>query len=314
MTGVNLQGVLCPLPTRSLKDHPLRTGFYDQAHLEELVASIRTNGLWEPLLVRVSGNGGDDYEILSGHYRVRAERRLRRAAVPCQVMACDERTAKLVFCSARILTRGVSAIEEALLLRELVQADGMTMTAAGALFGRSKWWVSRRLKLLNALDPAVQAEVGRGALPPRLAQELSRLPRGTLDQPRVLSLIQQYHLSKEELVYLVDQWLKADDRERDRLLTSFESPCPGRGHKRSHPSSARELELYAVQKLKGCTGILDDLTDMAHQAEVPAADWWPHLAYRNLIGAFRKLDGLLLPGGDPPIAAVTRGATGKKGI
>lgn len=75
--------MLCPLPTRILKDHPLRTGFYDQA----LAASIRESGLWEPLLVRSLGNGGDGYEILSGHYRVRAVRRRRPVRSWCATSA-----------------------------------------------------------------------------------------------------------------------------------------------------------------------------------------------------------------------------------
>jgi len=61
-------GVLCPLLTRSLYDHPLRGGFYDQAHLEGLVESIKTNGLLEPVLVRTREGMEREYEIMSGHY------------------------------------------------------------------------------------------------------------------------------------------------------------------------------------------------------------------------------------------------------
>jgi ParB family chromosome partitioning protein len=288
-------------------------GFYDQAHLEELAASIGANGLFEPVLVRSLGDNGE-YEILSGHCRVRAVRRLKQQTILCQVLSCDDHTAKLIFCSARMLTRSLSAIEEALILRELVQHDAMSMTAAGQFFGRGKWWVSRRLKLLFALEPAVQAEVGRGTLPPRLAQELARLPRGNTDQLGMLVLVQQYHLSKDELAYLVDRWLKADEAERDRLLASFVSPRPGRIRQRGRAASGGEMQLYAVQKLKTCARILDDLTGMVRQAEIPATDWWPDLAYRNLLGVFRKLAGLLGPGGEQPIAAVTSRTAGKEGF
>ncbi len=313
MTGVNLQGVLCPLPTRSLKDHPLRMGFYDQAHLEELVASIKVNGLFEPVLVRPLGETGE-YEILSGHCRVRAVRRLKQTTILCQVLSCDDHTAKLIFCSARMLTRSLSAIEEAFILRELVQSDAMTMAAAGQLFGRSKWWVGRRLKLLAALEPAVQAEVGRGTLPPRLAQEMTRLPQGTSDQSRMLCLVQKYNLSKEELTYLVDRWLKADEAERNRLCASFAGPNSGRGRQRSRVTSGGEMQLYAVHQLRNCARILDDLVDMVRQAELPAADWWPDLAHRNLLGALEKLAVLLRPGGDLPIAAVASRTAGKEGF
>ena len=51
------------------------------------------------------------------------------------------------------------------------------MSEIGNLWGRSKSWVSRRIKLIKALDPQIKQELGQGDLRPRLAQELTRLPR-----------------------------------------------------------------------------------------------------------------------------------------
>ena len=313
----NYQGVLCPLPARSLSDHPLRTGFYDQAYLAGLTASVKANDLWEPVLVRPLDDTAR-YEILSGHYRVRAIQRLRRATVPCQVMTCDEHTARLVFCSARIMTHSLNAIEEALLLRELVNGDGMTMAGAGELFGRSKWWVSRRLKLLAALEPTVQTGISRGMLPPRLAQELARVPRGTREQLQVLSIVQKHHLNKEELTALVDRWLRADETEKSRLSASFEKLCPGKGRRKSRPTSGGRLELQAAQQLRQCAGLMRQLTDMVTEAPLPVADWWPAPAYRNLTGAMGKLAAALGPvadirgRGDPSIAPIAKRAAGKE--
>ncbi|MDA8333667.1 MAG: ParB/RepB/Spo0J family partition protein [Peptococcaceae bacterium] len=157
------QGVLCPLPARSLYDHPLRGGFYDQAHLEGLVESIRANGLWEPLLVRPRGGTEREFEVISGHYRLRAVRRLRQPMVMSRIVICDDHTAKMIFCMSRLLTKGLTAIEEALILREVVESESLSMSAAGSLFGQGKSWVSRRLKLLAALEPGLQGEVNRGS-------------------------------------------------------------------------------------------------------------------------------------------------------
>jgi len=302
-------GLIRHLPVHLLKDYPLRTGFYDQAHLEGLVLSIKESGQWEPVLVRALSDSGE-YQILSGHCRVRAIRRLKRSTVLCQVLACDDRAAKLIFCSSRMLTRSLSAIEEAFILKELVAGDSMTMAAAGQLFGRSKWWVSRRLKLLDDLEPAVQAEVGRGKLQPRLAQELCRVPRGTPDQLRLLSLIREYHLSKEELAHLVDHWLKADEAEKDKLCASFESAWAGGGggRKRRRAASDGELELYAAHQLQISTKVLNELMSVISGAAVPVVDWWPTLAYKNFLAALRKLGDVLGPdvvgGGDLPIAQI----------
>lgn len=62
------------LPCNKLLDHPLHIDFYLQSHLEGLVSSIREAGLLEPIVVTPKG---EEYRILSGHYRIRAVRRLR---------------------------------------------------------------------------------------------------------------------------------------------------------------------------------------------------------------------------------------------
>lgn len=185
----------------------------------------------------------------------------------------------------------------------------MAMAGAGELFGRSKWWVSRRLKLLAALEPAVQTEISRGMLPPRLAQELARVPRGTREQLQVFSIVQKYHLNKEELTALVDRWLRADETEKSRLGASFEKSCPGKGRRKNRPTSGGRLELQATQQLRQCTGLVHQLTDLVTEAPLPATDWWPAPAYRNLTGAFAKLATALGPvadirgGGDLSIPA-----------
>ncbi len=79
------------LPCGKLLDHPLHFDFYLQSHLEGLVNSIREAGLIEPIVVSPEG---EDYTILSGHYRVRAVRRLKWKKVLCRVVRCDDRLAQ----------------------------------------------------------------------------------------------------------------------------------------------------------------------------------------------------------------------------
>jgi len=62
------------LPCYCLTDYPLRLNFYDQVHLAELVASIKTTGLLEILQVQPVDGG---YQVLSGHNRLRAVRQLK---------------------------------------------------------------------------------------------------------------------------------------------------------------------------------------------------------------------------------------------
>lgn len=209
--------ILC-LPCSALTDHPLRMPFYAQSHMEGLQHSISESGLLEPLLVCPLENG--NYRVLSGHYRLRVVRRLRWKSVLCRVIQCDQKTAAMVYCTANLLTRGLSAIEEAHIISKMVKEEAFTTAQIGKLWGRSKSWVSRRMSLLEHLSPRLKKDLQTGHLSPRTAQELLRLPQGN-DQQRVLAIIQKAHLNKDEAAQLVGEWLHADETCRQQLENSF---------------------------------------------------------------------------------------------
>lgn len=268
------------LPCNCLVDYPLRLNFYDQAHLAELVASIKATGLFEPLLVRPVAGG---YQVLSGHYRLRAIRQLKWSEAPCRVYPCNEHTAKLLFCTANLTTRTLSALEEAWLLKDLVENEGFSFTRAGALFGRSKSWVCRRLKLLSALDPRVIDAVALGRLKPRLAHELTRLPRGN-DQLAALAVIKEQHLSKEEVARLVAGW----------------------------PLFQEQPALAVARRLWHCTRLMEEVLDILRRQKRPF-NWWPAEPYRFFLGALDRLSTLLTEGGEEP-APDYPGAVKQKGL
>ncbi|MCL6449509.1 MAG: ParB/RepB/Spo0J family partition protein [Armatimonadetes bacterium] len=268
------------LPCHCLTDHPLRLNFYDQAHLAELVASIKATGLLEPLLVRPVDRG---YQVLSGHYRLRAVRQLKWSEVPCRVYPCDERTAKLLYCTANLTTRTLSALEEAWLLKDLVENESFSFARAGDLFGRSKSWVCRRLKLLSDLDPRVKEEVALGRLKPRLAQELTRLPQGN-EQLAALAVIKEQHLSKEEVARLVAGW----------------------------PLFHEQPALAVARRLWHCTRLLEEVLNILRRQKRPF-NWWPAEPYRFFLGSLNRLSTLLTEGGEG-LAPDFPGAVKQKGL
>jgi ParB family chromosome partitioning protein len=276
--------VLC-LPCHLLVDHSFSTGFYDQAHLAGLTASIKETGLLEPILVRPCEGGR--YQILSGHYRLRAVRRLRWAEVTCRVQQCDDCTALVIYCTSNLLTRGLCAVEEACLLEGLIREGGFTMEQAGALWGRSKSWVSRRLKLLTALDPQIMGELGLGRLKPRLAQELARLPRGN-DQSRVLATIKKHCLNKDEAAALISRWLAATEEERTRIETAELAASAAVTPK----EDCGQARTYVTDCLKRCILVIEDITGFLQGQNTPF-DWWPKKQYRIFLNTVDALDGIV---------------------
>jgi len=260
------------LPCSKLHDHPLHFDFYLQSHLEGLVSSIREAGLIEPLVVSPKG---EDYTILSGHYRIRAVRRLKWKKVLCRVITCDDRLAAIIYCTSNVLTRGFSAMEEAHMISGLVLEKHFTLTEIGKFWGRSKSWVSRRLSLVTRLDPKLKKEMEKGFLSPRLAQELARLPRGN-DQARVLKRIQSEHLDKDAAAALVSWWLTASEAKRQDLLSK---------------SGPDILAKTVTKQLTDCRILLTRLISTVKGQEV--APWWPLSAYHSLTKTFMELGDVL---------------------
>ncbi len=79
---------------RPFKDHPFKVA--DDKKMEELVESIRANGILSPVLVRPIGN--DIYEMISGHRRMHAAVLLGIDRIPAIIreMSDDEATVKMV--------------------------------------------------------------------------------------------------------------------------------------------------------------------------------------------------------------------------
>ena len=141
--------------------------YYNQTHLGALTASIKANGLLEPILVQPLEDG--NYQILNGHYRVRAVRRLRHKTILSHIYPCDRRRALVIFCTFNLVTKSLSALEEAVMMKGLIKEAGFSLAEVGELWGHSKSWVCRRLQLLTGLDPKVRQEMDEGNLRPRLA-------------------------------------------------------------------------------------------------------------------------------------------------
>lgn len=79
---------------RPFKDHPFKV--LDDDKMQDLVESIRENGILSPTLIRPVGN--DLYEMVSGHRRMHAARLLGMETIPAIIreMSDDEATVMMV--------------------------------------------------------------------------------------------------------------------------------------------------------------------------------------------------------------------------
>src|SRR5215475_280315 len=146
----------------------------DASALEAMRRSLARHGQLSALCLFAEGGR---LEIVDGFKRVRAARALGLSTLRASVAEVDAVGAKIQLAVLHD-RRGLTELEEAWLIRSLYREHNLSQPTIAARLGRHKSWVFRRLMLVEALDPAVQADVRLGLLAPRAAVAVSQLPRG----------------------------------------------------------------------------------------------------------------------------------------
>jgi ParB family transcriptional regulator, chromosome partitioning protein len=191
---------------RSLPVAALQPGKYqprtqmDKASLDELAASIRAQGLMQPILVRPVGQ--DRYEIIAGERRWRAAQLAGLADVPTLIRDIPDENALAMALIENIQRENLNPLEEALGLQRLVDEFSLTHQQAADAVGRSRPAASNLLRLLQ-LAPPVQDLLMQGAIDMGHARAL--LPLANALQVALAQRIAQKGLSVREAERLVQR-------------------------------------------------------------------------------------------------------------
>ena len=158
-------------------DQPRKT--FDPRDLGELAASIRANGLLQPITVRVGGAKG--FLIVAGERRYRAHRINGAATIRAIVIeAPDEADIRIKQIIENDQRADVPPLEQAKSYQALMDQMGWTPAELGQRIGKAAHRITERTDLLR-LQPEYQGLLAGGNLKPSEATELARLaPRGQM--------------------------------------------------------------------------------------------------------------------------------------
>mgnify|MGYP003345406784 CR=1 FL=1 len=137
--------------------------YMDQAALDELAASIRKQGLIQPILVRPISGGPARYEIIAGERRWRAARLAGLTEVPVVIREVPDQSALAMALIENIQREELNALEEAQGLQRLAEEFGLTHQDIADAVGRSRTAVTNALRLLH-LAPGAQQLLIEGKL------------------------------------------------------------------------------------------------------------------------------------------------------
>jgi len=133
----------------------------DEHALAELAASIRSQGLMQPVIVRPLER--DTFELIAGERRWRAAQMAGLNEIPAVVREVPDEAALAMSLIENIQREDLNPIEEAAGVQRLIQEFGMTHDQAADAIGRSRSATSNLLRLLKLAKP-VQQMLLEGAL------------------------------------------------------------------------------------------------------------------------------------------------------
>ena len=197
---------------RNLPVERLRPGKYqprthmDEASLAELAASIKSQGVMQPILARAIENtpGAERYEIVAGERRWRAAQLAGLVEVPVLIRRIPDEQALAMALIENIQRENLNPLEEAQGLQRLIDEFGLTHQQAADAVGRSRPATTNLLRLLQ-LTAAVQEMLMLGKLDMGHARAL--LPVSSGQQVGLAQRIIQKGLSVRETEQLVQQLL-----------------------------------------------------------------------------------------------------------
>ena len=127
----------------------------DEGALAELAASIKTQGIMQPVLVRPVGKDGSliKYEIIAGERRFRAAQLAGLENIPVLVRDVDDQAAAAMALIENIQREDLNPLEEAQGIQRLIHDFSFTHEQAATAVGRSRSAVSNLLRLMNLAAP-----------------------------------------------------------------------------------------------------------------------------------------------------------------
>lgn len=214
------------IATSRIRPNPFqpRREFEPEA-LAELEASIRANGLLQPITVRRRGDG---YELIAGERRLRAVRNLDWKEIPAIVRDFDDQTLLILALVENLQRADLNAIEEARGYQRLLGEFSLTHQEVADAVGKDRTTITNLLRVLS-LPETVQRLVESG----KLSTGHARAMVGT-DEAEALTLA-------EEIVARGLSVRQTEQRVRERRA-SEEGRARRQPPRRKQDAVVRQLE------------------------------------------------------------------------
>lgn len=192
------------IPLNELRSNPYQPRkVFDQDALNELAASIKEHGVFQPIIAKKSIKG---YEIIAGERRVKASILAGRETIPAIIRDFTDQDMMEIALLENLQRENLNALEEAQAYKKLIEQLSLTQEELAKRLGKSRSHITNMLGLLT-LPEEVKDKIVAGNL--------------TMGHARVLSKIEDLEKVKELAEEIVEKNLSVRDLEEISKDTEF---------------------------------------------------------------------------------------------
>lgn len=251
-----------------LELHFEATRIIDTPAVQRLVNSIQESGQLVACIAAADQDSGA-LVLIDGYRRVSALKRLGRDTALVQCWHCPVGTA-LAQMLAHSFSRSFDPMEEALMLRELIDSMGLSQREAARQCARDVSWVHRRLVLLGALpQDLVQAVRNAQVSSWAAARILAPLARAnSAHASQLLANLEAKPLSTRELQAWFNHYQACQHTQRQRMVDHPRLFIDSLNETQSE-RTAKDLRVGPEREVAGELGYLQALLQRAHRRLVP---------------------------------------------
>ncbi len=213
ISGNYVAGAIAEIPLSQIEANPFqpRTDF-DKEALEELVLSIKEQGIIQPVTVRKLGF--EKYQLIAGERRLKAAKLAGLETIPSFIrVANDEQMLEMALIE-NIHRQDLNAIEIAISYQRLMEECKLTQEKLSEKVGKGRATISNFLRLLK-LPPEVQIAVRDGRINMGQARTLITIEDEEL-QLKILHNIIENELSVRQTEQLVKELNNPEGKEKKR--------------------------------------------------------------------------------------------------
>ena len=134
---------------------------FDKEALDDLVTSIQSLGVIQPITVRKKADG--TYELISGERRFRASQLAGKETIPAYVRLANDQEMLEMALVENIQRQDLDAIEIALSYKQLIEDIQLTQEELSKRVGKDRSSITNYLRLLR-LDPIIQTGIRDGMI------------------------------------------------------------------------------------------------------------------------------------------------------